>query len=86
MKKQRDFVEETTLMQYYGIKMSVVVDRTPKCHPELAGEGIKYGWVIAKLHYRKTPISKKHTKAIFKKLVKESPSTHVLLLNKIHCL
>ena len=83
MKKQRDFVEETTLLQYYGIKMGVVVDRTPKCHPELAGEGIEYVWAVAKLHYRKAPISEKRTKANFKKLVEESTSTHVLSLDKI---
>ena len=72
MKKQRDFAEETTLLQYYGNKLGVVVDRTPKCHPELAGEGIEYMWAVAKLvHYRKAPISEKRTKANFKKLVEE---------------
>jgi hypothetical protein len=28
--------------------MGVLVDRTPKCHCELAGEGIEYSWSCAK--------------------------------------
>jgi hypothetical protein len=41
MKKQSDFLHELTLLQYYGQKLGVQVDRTPKCHPEMAGEGIE---------------------------------------------
>lgn len=49
-----DFAEEKTLLQtnseQIGKKrnMSVLIDRTPKCHPELAGEGIEYTWENAK--------------------------------------
>ena len=63
--------------------MGVTIDRTPKCHPELAGKGIKYAWAIAKLHYRKAPISDKRTKAKFKILVDKSTSVGVLSINKI---
>ena len=63
--------------------MGVTIDRTPKCHPELAGKGIKYAWAIAKLHYRKAPISDERTKAKFKILVEESTSIRVLSINKI---
>jgi hypothetical protein len=37
-----DFEEEETLLQSTGREMGVLVDRTPKCHCELAGEGIEY--------------------------------------------
>ena len=84
MKHQKDFVEEITLMQYYGNKMGVVVDRTPKCHPELAGEGIEYAWAIAKLFYRKSPIALKRSKSLFQLLVRDSTDNDkVLTIHKI---
>jgi len=43
-----DFEEEETLLQSMGKEMGVLVDRTPKCHCELAGEGIEYSWSCAK--------------------------------------
>ena len=46
---QEDFQNEKTLLQLHGEKFGVTVDRTPKCHPEIAGEGIEYGWGLAKL-------------------------------------
>jgi hypothetical protein len=36
-----DFEEEETLLQSMGREMGISVDRTPKCHCELAGEGIE---------------------------------------------
>ena len=39
-----DFEEEEILLQSMGREMGVLVDRTPKCHCELAGEGIEYSW------------------------------------------
>ena len=47
-----DFEEEETLLQTMGRAMGVSVDRTPKCHCELAGEGIEYSWGCAKNSYR----------------------------------
>ena len=35
-----DFANETTLLQDTLAKHNVIFIRTPKCHPELAGEGI----------------------------------------------
>ena len=52
MSIQPDFMEQETLLMFYGKQMGVTVDRTPKCHPELAGEGIEYAWGAAKLWYR----------------------------------
>ena len=51
MQKQPDFLSELTLLKYHGTKLGVVIDRTPKCHPEMAGEGIKYAWALVKLFY-----------------------------------
>jgi hypothetical protein len=52
-----DFEEEETMLQSMGTKMGILVDCTPKCHPELAGEGIEYSWGCSKNCYRKLPIS-----------------------------
>jgi hypothetical protein len=35
-----DFIEEESLLQSMGHQMGATIDRMPKCHPELAGEGI----------------------------------------------
>jgi hypothetical protein len=47
-----DFDHEQTMMQYIGEKLGVIVDRTPKCHCEMAGEGIEYSWGLGKNRYR----------------------------------
>ena len=52
MKRQLDFVNELTLLQFHGHLMGITVDRSPKCHPEVAGEGIEYLWGLAKMYYR----------------------------------
>jgi hypothetical protein len=52
MEKQPDFCQELTLLQHYDVEqMGVRVDRSPKFHPEIAGEGIEYIWALAKLYY-----------------------------------
>ena len=52
IQKSSDFVNEPTMLQFMGEKMGVIIDRTPKCTPELAGEGIEYSWACAKGWYR----------------------------------
>jgi hypothetical protein len=42
MEQLSDFQDEETLLQYHGRMLGVKVDQTPKCHPEMAGEGIEY--------------------------------------------
>ena len=78
-KLQSDFLQEVTLLQYHAQKLGTFVDRTPKCHPELAGEGIEYAWAIAKLFYRKAPIKKKRNKKFFHQLVEESTNPKSVL-------
>ena len=46
MDLQLGFVNEITLLQFHAQKLGVKVDCTPKCHPELAGEGIGYSWAL----------------------------------------
>jgi hypothetical protein len=69
--KQPDFIGELTLLQYYATKLGVTADRTPKCHPELAGEGIEYLWALAKLFYRGARIERKRNRNMFNRLVQE---------------
>jgi hypothetical protein len=83
MQKQMDFVSELTLLQYYGRQMGVSIDRTPKCHPEIAGDGIEYVWALAKLFYRYQPISRKKNKEFFRLLVEESLSVGNLTLSRV---
>jgi hypothetical protein len=60
-----DFQNELTLLQHIAaamfsnIAICITVERTPICHPELAGEGIEYSWGCAKQTYRNLPIEKK---------------------------
>jgi hypothetical protein len=60
-----DFEEEESLLQYYGRDLGVTVDRTPKCHCELAGEGIEYAWGFSKNYYRTLSLSDKKGKQNF---------------------
>jgi hypothetical protein len=47
MDQLSDFQDEETLLQYHGRKIGAKVDRTPKCHLEMAGE--EYGWFCTAL-------------------------------------
>jgi hypothetical protein len=42
MESCTDFEEEETMLQSMGREMNILVDRSPKCHCECAGEGIEY--------------------------------------------
>ena len=50
--------------------MGVRLKCSPKCHPEIAGEGVEYGWALSKNEYRRSPIAKKKSKDSFLKLVR----------------
>ena len=67
-----DFIAEETLLQYHGRLLGVKVDRTPKCHPEIAGEGIEYDWGCGKGYYRRLPLAAKKTKTKFRESVKKA--------------
>ena len=57
-----DFQDELTKLQWVASQLGVIVERTPKCHPELAGEDIEYAWGFAKAYYRS--LSMKHKKEV----------------------
>ncbi len=72
-----DFQEEKTLLQYHAESRStadckVSLIRSPKCHPEIAGEGIEYDWAGAKSFYRRAKEEDKARVDRFRKLVKKS--------------
>ena len=48
-----------------------ICDRTPKCHCELASEGIKYTWGCAKNHYWWQPLKHKKGKENFWQTVRK---------------
>ena len=76
--RQMDFVQEETLLQYHGRKLGVTVDRTPKCHPEMAGEGVEYNWGCAKGVYRRLPMTEKRTKTKFRQSAKLCISREIM--------
>ncbi|CAJ1929498.1 unnamed protein product [Cylindrotheca closterium] len=72
-----DFQDEKTLLQYHAEGRStagcqIMFIRSPKCHPEIAGEGIEYDWAGIKSYYPRSDLASKKTLEAFKALVKES--------------
>ena len=43
-----DFLNEEGMMEHVGAKIGVEVMLTPKCHAEIAGEGVEYMWACSK--------------------------------------
>jgi hypothetical protein len=78
LQKQLDFMGELTLLQYHASQIGVLIDCTPKCHPEIAGDGIEYACSLAKLLYWNSPLSLKCTKDKFRALVDGCLSTNNL--------
>ena len=73
-----DFLNEKTLLQEIMSQRGIVVLRSPKCHSELAGEGIEYSWGYAKNWYRRLSLKLKRGKDKFHGSVRETMSTNVL--------
>ena len=42
MSNLKDFEVQEMMLQIKAAEMGILLDRTPKCHCELAGEGIEY--------------------------------------------
>ena len=58
MRKCQNFIEEETLLQTNACNMGerrdhIITDRTPKCHPQLYGEGIDHPWGCANNYNRR---------------------------------
>ncbi len=61
-----DFLNEEGMLQHFVNCLGVKVMLTPKCHAELAGEGIEYLWGQAKVTYRSLSLNQKKGRDIFK--------------------
>jgi len=70
-----DFLNEKTCLMFLGERLGVQVDRSTKCHPEMAGEGIEYSWGRAKSVYRRAKLAEKKGKENFRNLVLRCLST-----------
>jgi hypothetical protein len=85
-----DFVDEKTLLQHHAESRSIdegqqiTLIRSPKCHPEVAGEGIEYDWAASKSWYRRLPLSKKNTKEKFRANVRASMAQVMQTSKRIH--
>ena len=75
--------EEETLLQHMGTKMGIVIDRTPKCHAKIAGEGIQYSWGCAKNHYRRVLLDKKRGRENFIRTVRECMSETIITRERV---
>ena len=85
MIQQQDFVEEETLLQHHARNIGVEILRSPKCHPETAGEGVEYHWGAAKGMYRRLPIKEKRGKENFKRSVRKCLSEEQLTMRLARC-
>ena len=70
-------------MQHIGKKLGVNVLLTPKCHAEIAGEGIEYVWACSKGAYRNLALKEKRGKEKFGKSVRHCLSEEVVGLERI---
>ena len=78
-----DFVNEEGMLQTVGRELGVTVLLTPKCHAEIAGEGIEYLWACAKGAYRSLPLNPKKKKENFKASVRYALSNEVITVPRI---
>jgi hypothetical protein len=83
MSNLKDFEGQETMLQLKATKMGVFMDRTPKCHCELAGEGIEYAWGCAKNHFRRQPLKDKRGKENFRRTVRACFSRDVVTAERI---
>ena len=75
MSKQTDFINEETMLEYNlreigqqrGFQNSLL--RSPKCHPEVAGEGVEYNIAHAKIYIRSISWQKRTNIREFQKYV-----------------
>jgi hypothetical protein len=78
MSNLKDFEAQETMLQLKAMEMGLSMDRTPKCHCELAGEGIEYAWGCAKNHYRRQPLKDKRGKENFRQTVRKCFSRDIV--------
>ena len=70
-------------MECVGRKLGVEVMLTPKCHAEIAGEGVEYMWACSKGAYRNLALKEKKGKENFMMSVRKCLSDEVLSVARI---
>jgi hypothetical protein len=83
MSNLKDFESQETMLQLKAKEMGILMDRTPKCHCELAGEGIEYAWGCAKNHYRRQPLKDKRGKENFRQTVRKCFSRQIITTERV---
>jgi len=83
MAKCHDFANEEGMLQFVARKIGVEVMLTPKCHAELAGEGVEYMWACSKNAYRNLSLNKKKGKENFMASVVRCLSDEVTTVSRI---
>ena len=78
MSNHKDFVTQETMLQVKARELGILLDRTPKCHCKLAGEGIEHAWGCAKNRYRRQPLKDKKGKENFRRTVRKCFSREVI--------
>ena len=66
------------------ININIMNERTPKCHPEMAGEGVEYLWAILKNLHKSMKLSQKRGKENFLNTVNQVLSNEKIT-NKLIC-
>lgn len=64
-------------------EMGIMMEKMPKCHCELAGEGIKYAWGCAKNQYRRQHLKHKRGKENFRQIVRKCFSREVVSTERV---
>ena len=85
MSECHDFVNEETALQVLGRKLGLIVDRTPKFHAELAGEGIEYSRQCSKAVFRRLPVAARKGRDNFKLQVRNCTDPTTTLDRKRVC-
>jgi hypothetical protein len=78
-----DFLKEEGMMECVGRKLGVEVMLTPKCHAEIAGEGVEYMWACSKGAYRNLALKEKKGKENLMMSVRKCLSDEVLSVARI---
>ena len=78
-----DFKNEKTMLEYIGEKCNIVMVMSPKCHPEIAGEAIEMIWGIAKVRFRRIPLSDRKTGDAFRQQVEKQLSREMIGLRQV---
>jgi len=83
MSNLKAFKSQETMLQLKATEMGILIDWMPKCHCELAGEGIEYGWGCTKNHYRRQPLKDKRGKDNFCRTVRKCFSRQVITTERV---